>query len=199
MLKIRRRNMPLLVVAGAVVGIGLALLAALLAGVGTARAVECVDGVCCDPVMFEGPASLCGGPLTCWGPDVEAEVGCERVVIQMNDPSSCEACTIRGAAALQAAPEQLLRGLLVGTRSWICSRCAAGVRMATTDGSMLSPGSELSTTHQTTSVNRDPSAGHPHLFPRGACSEQRIPHAGDTGHTGKGILGWVHCDHTSAD
>jgi hypothetical protein len=93
--KIKRRYMPVLVVTGAVVGIGLALLLALLVGVGTASAEWCTEGYCCDRAFspYGPPVALCEGPVTCWGPDILDYAGCTRATFRMLAPSECFLCS----------------------------------------------------------------------------------------------------------
>jgi hypothetical protein len=121
-MKIKRSVVPVLAVAGVGVGIGLALLLALVVGVGTAQAAVCTDGVCCDADPAGGPSTLCDGPVSCWGPSVEAELGCERVVLRMNDPASCEACL--GEVTATAAQFQGEDGDPCGY-SWQCVETGA--------------------------------------------------------------------------
>jgi hypothetical protein len=76
-MSIKRRHVPVLVVAGITVGIGLALLLALFVGVGLARADTPDCGTapngasyCCEGDIYSGQ---------CWGPAVWDYFGCERV------------------------------------------------------------------------------------------------------------------------
>jgi hypothetical protein len=100
-MRIKRRYMPVVVVAGITVGVGLALLVALLAGVGTASAEWCSNGVCCDRDPMEGLA-LCVGPMYCWGPDIVEEFGCERIQMSMANPRGCSECVALAGTSAQA-------------------------------------------------------------------------------------------------
>ena len=79
-MKIKRRYVPVLVVAGITVGIGLALVLALFAGVGLVRAAEGPAPGC--GTAPNGESYCCEGSgydLTCWGPAVESYFGCDRI------------------------------------------------------------------------------------------------------------------------
>jgi hypothetical protein len=107
-MRIRRRYMPALAVAGVAVGVGLALLLALFVSVGVAHAVlfpgDYGPGNYCTTDMEYGLHYCCSlsgeDYYGCWGPAVEEHFGCPSVtcqaVITLANPLASRATAING-------------------------------------------------------------------------------------------------------